>query len=104
MAEQSVPVHVKIQDKEYRIACPPGEEDELIASARFLDGKMQEIRAGGKIVGTDRIAVMAALNIAHELLHSQARQAELGGDSLSKIKALQDKIQASLQGLKQMEL
>jgi cell division protein ZapA len=58
------PVTVHILDKEYRILCQDGEQDDLLASARYLDMKMREIRATGKVIGSDRIAVMAALNIA----------------------------------------
>ena len=60
MAQQSTTVEVKILDKEYQEA--------LLRAARHLDSKMREIRAGGKVFGTERIAVMAALNITHELL------------------------------------
>ncbi len=59
---------VTILDREYRVACPPGAEEELRRSASFLDNKMQEIKASGKVLGIERIAVMAALNLTHELL------------------------------------
>lgn len=63
-------VKVKILDKEYLIACPPEEEPALQASAKHLSDKMTEIRRSGKVVGIDRIAVMAGLNIAHDALES----------------------------------
>ena len=66
-------VTVHILDKEYCIACPPDERSNLESAARYLDGKMREIRSGGKVIGADRIAVMAALNITHDLLHKQQR-------------------------------
>lgn len=56
-----------IMGKEYRIACDPEEQDELIYSAQQLDVQMRKMRDSGKITGPDRIAVMAALNLAHEL-------------------------------------
>ncbi|MEZ5523477.1 MAG: cell division protein ZapA [Pseudomonadales bacterium] len=59
---------VQILDKDYLIACPESERQALTQSASYLDGKMREIRASGKIHGLERIAVMAALNIAHEFL------------------------------------
>ena len=62
-------VNVHILDKDYCISCPPSEKDRLEESARYLHRKMREIRSTGKVIGTERIAVMAALNIAHELLH-----------------------------------
>lgn len=61
-------VAVNILDKEYLVASPEEEKGELQQSARYLDEKMREIRASGRVFGTERIAVMAALNITHELL------------------------------------
>jgi cell division protein ZapA len=66
--EQALPVSVTVLDKEFRIACPPHERDALIRAARHLDSKMREIRHTGKVIGNDRVAVMAAINLAHELL------------------------------------
>ena len=66
-------VTVHILDKEYCIACPADERSNLESAARYLDGKMREIRSSGKVVGADRIAVMAALNITQDLLHKQQR-------------------------------
>ncbi len=68
MSKQSTTVEVKILDKEYLVACPVEEQEALIRAARHLDSKMREIRASGKVFGTERIAVMAALNMTHELL------------------------------------
>ncbi len=68
MPKQPTTVEVKILDKEYLVACPEEEQEALLRSARHLDIKMREIRASGKVFGTERIAVMAALNITHEML------------------------------------
>ena len=62
---------VTILDRQYRVACPDDERESLMASVAYLDQKMREIKSAGKIAGADRIAVMAALNIAHELLSSR---------------------------------
>ena len=62
-----VPVNVNILGKEYQVACPVEEKAALIQSAQLLHDNMEKIRSSGKIVGLDRIAVMAALNLAHEL-------------------------------------
>ncbi|TBU99331.1 cell division protein ZapA [Stutzerimonas kirkiae] len=67
-------VDVQIMDKPYCIACPPEERDNLENAARYLDRKMREIRSSGKVIGADRVAVMAALNITHELLHKHQRE------------------------------
>lgn len=68
MAEKPTTVEVKILDKDYLVACPDEARDQLMQAARHLDAKMREIRASGKVFGTERIAVMAALNITHDLL------------------------------------
>ena len=66
-------VSVRILEKEYFVACPHEERAALLDAAEFLNGRMREIRDSGKVVGLDRIAVMAALNLANELLrHSRA--------------------------------
>lgn len=67
-------VSVQILDKEYCIACPPEAQQNLQQAAQYLDRKMREIRASGKLIGADRIAVMAGLNITHELLQKQSQQ------------------------------
>jgi len=67
MSANIVPVSITIMGKEYKIACDPDEKDELISSALHLDEQMRKIRDSGKVTGPDRIAVMAALNLAHEL-------------------------------------
>jgi cell division protein ZapA len=61
-------LNVTILDREFRVACPPDEQAELMAAVGYLDKKMREIADAGKVVSVERIAVMAALNIAHELL------------------------------------
>jgi cell division protein ZapA len=68
MSEEPIQVSIRILDKDYRIACAPNEQDGLRDSARLLDGKMREIRKTGRVIGADRIAVMAALNLAHDLI------------------------------------
>ena len=71
MSSDTLPVTVNILDKEYRISCPAEERESLLESAAFLDSQMREIRQGGRVIGTERIAVMAALNIANDLLSIQ---------------------------------
>ncbi len=95
---------VQILDKEYRVTCEPHEKESLIASAHYLNDRMQEIRGSGKLTGTERIAVMAALNMAHELLQYQGRKQDYIEGVSSRIRALQDKIEHALQRNKQMEI
>ena len=61
---------VKILDKDYLVSCPDDKKNALTAAAQHLDAKMRDIRSSGKVLGTERIAVMAALNITYELLQS----------------------------------
>lgn len=73
MSQPSKTIHVTIMGKEYPVGCPPGQEEALLASARHVNETMQRIRAGSRSVGLDRIAVMAALNIAHELMQEHSK-------------------------------
>ena len=77
MSKDAGAVKVFILDKEYLVACPEEERDDLMASANYLNDRMTQIRGSGKVVGIDRIAVMAALNLAHEILKSGANADEL---------------------------
>ncbi len=67
MSRDNKGLDINILGREFRVACPEGEQDDLIAAAQYLDMKMREIREQGKVIGIERIAVMAALNIAFEL-------------------------------------
>ena len=67
-------VSVSLLGKEYMIACPAGAEPELLRAAEYLNGKMKEIRGAGKTVGLERIAILAALNISHELVQHNTQQ------------------------------
>jgi cell division protein ZapA len=64
-------VSVKILEKEYQVSCPLEERPALLDSAAYLNRKMREIRDSGKVIGLDRIAVMAALNLTNELLQNR---------------------------------
>lgn len=64
-------LNIKIMDKDYRVACPADQQASLRESAEFLNNRLNEIKTRGSIIGTERIAIMAALNLAHELLGSQ---------------------------------
>ena len=68
MAEAAKTVEVQLLGRTYRVACEDNEREALMQAVAYLDGKMSEIRRAGKVMGAERIAVMAALNVAHELL------------------------------------
>lgn len=98
-------VTITILDKEYLIACSDDERHDLIRSAEYLDKKMREIRESGKIVGSDRIAVMAALNITHELLTQGGTSNKTNDKGISsRIRSLQDKIEDALYRSRQLEI
>ena len=103
MSAEAKPTRVNILDKEYLVACPEGEREALFASAELLTQKMKEIRDSGKIVGADRIAVMAALNMAHELLEHKSNKDEYQHTISKRIRALQDKIDVALNQGNQLE-
>ena len=96
-------VTVKILDKDYQVACPEEQEAELIVSAKYLDKQMRGIRDSGKVIGLERIAVMAALNISYELLQasSHGESDPAGGDS---VKRLNHKLDDALHDLRQLEI
>ena len=90
-------VTVQILDKEYSIICPQEERTNLIGTARYLDGKMREIRSSGKVIGADRIAVMAALNITHDLLHKQSPpDLQVNGPTREQVRDLPERVDPAL--------
>lgn len=112
-SKKVTPMKVRIFGREYPVACPAGEENALLHSAKFVDTEMTKVREGGKVVGSDRIAVMVSLNIAHELLilrHHQnngtsaatsAADAESESQSLKRIDAMNQQIDARLEQFRQ---
>ena len=101
-------VTVNILDKEYQVACPPDQEAELVVSASYLDKQMRSIRETGKVIGLERIAVMAALNISHELLQASEQDsepvAEVDPMPVAAVADLTRKVDEALYELRQMEI
>ncbi len=93
----SVVVH--LLDKEFRVGCPAEEKENLIRAARFLDDKMREIRASN-VLGLERIAVMAALNLAHELLLANG-QLSMQQDGGNRVGRLLERVEAELSALRE---
>ncbi|MBP0132772.1 MAG: cell division protein ZapA [Nitrosospira sp.] len=85
-------INVTIMGREFRVACPDDEREELLQSVSYLDKKMREIRDSGKVIGSERVAIMAALNITHELLTTRIR----GGFDMGEFKRRIDRMQESL--------
>jgi cell division protein ZapA len=101
---RSSTVTVSILDKEYQVACPPEEKHALIEAAQDLDRRMRVIRKSGKIVGLERIAVMAALNCSYELLQSPGASAPKNVELENDVKRIDAKIEGALQKFRQMEI
>ena len=97
-------VTVRILEKEYFVSCPQDERAALLDSAEYLNKKMREIRDTGKVVGADRIAVMAALNMANELLRLRKQDAELQGAVTGRVKHMRERVEGALQRTRQLDL
>jgi cell division protein ZapA len=98
-------VSVRILEKEYQFSCQIEERAALLDSAEHLNQEMRKIRDSGKVVGLDRIAVMAALNMANELLRLRARDAGGGGGDLTqRVRALRERVESALERGQQLEL
>ena len=88
---------IHLLDKEYTVACPPDERNGLLESARQLDAKMREIRTGGKVLGSERIVVMAALNVIFELLQEKNSNSGSNQEMELRLKLIQDKLSSALE-------
>jgi len=73
MTDKAKSLDVNIMGRSYKVTCPDEEREALLQAVAYLDQKMGEIKSGGRVASVERIAVMAALNIAHELLEARAR-------------------------------
>ena len=105
MSEERISrVSVRLLDREYQVACPAEERSALLDSAEYLDGKMREIRDSGKVVGLDRIAVIAALNLAKELLKVRKNGTVVEGDLGARLKSLRERVESALEKGQQLEL
>ena len=92
MNQDSMPVTVQILDKEYRIACVPDEQHGLMDCARLLDQRMREVRQNGRVIGADRIAVMAALNLLYDMM----RQRDQRGVDTERLAVVQERVSAAV--------
>ena len=97
-------VSVRIMEKEYVVACPYEERSALLDAAEFLNARMREIRDTGKVVGLDRILVMAALNLAHEYLKGKERESKVDNGVGQRVRALRERVEGALGKSQQLEL
>jgi cell division protein ZapA len=96
MSEDMQRVTVRLLDKEYQVACPEDEREALIESAEILNRKMREIRDSGKVVGLERVAVMAALNVCHDMLQGKTSALKADERMLGRIRILNDALAGAL--------
>jgi len=104
MSKEPEAVKINILDKEYLVACPDGEAEALMASAKYLNDRMLDVRGTGKVVGIDRIAVMTALNLAHEVIGSGGGDGSEPGSCGARIRKLNIRIEKALGNHKLKEL
>ncbi len=97
-------VSIRILDKEYQVSCPANERQELVDSAELLNSAMREIRDGGKVVGLDRIAVMAALNLANELLKYRSFGEKVENNFSFRLKSMRERVESAISEDEQLEL
>jgi len=91
MSADSKALQVNVMGREFRVACPEDEHKELLEAVDYLNKKMDEIRDNGKVIGIERIAIMAALNIAHELLTTK-----VGGFDMAALKRRMQSMETTL--------
>ena len=92
-------VTINLLGREFRVGCPEGEERQLLASVDYLNKKLKEVRDTGKVVGNERIALMAALNIAHESLSNPGKGGAGGYDAVAlkrRMTSMQEMLDAAL--------
>lgn len=104
MSDVYAHVTVRILEKEYQVSCPVNERTDLLDAAELLNSQMREIRDSGKVVGLDRIAVMAALNMSNELLKLKSKESAIQATLGSRLQALTDRADSVLNDTQQLDL
>jgi cell division protein ZapA len=103
VSEGQARLSVRILEKDYQIACPVEERSDLLDSAEFLNSRMREIRDSGKVVGLDRIAVIAALNMANELIRLKKSDTNLESEVGGRLRILRERVESALEKGQQLE-
>ena len=96
MSDTAKTLEVTLLGRTYRVACADGEREALLQAVAYLDGKMNEIRKSGKVMGAERIAVMAALNVAHELLSVKLGSGFDVGHAKRRLSAIESQLDAAI--------
>lgn len=95
MSKSGVGVQVKLLDRDFVIACQEDERDDVRAAARLVNASLEKVRGGSRVVGTERLLALVALNLANELLHARQQQ-DYDAHCLQRVARLQDRIAAVL--------
>ena len=103
MSKQAEAITIEVLDKQYTVSCPPEEKQALLESARILNERLKEVRGGGKVLGTERMAVMTALNVIHEYNLLQKAQSQLSADVDGTLRRVRGKISEAISRREQAE-
>jgi len=103
MSDSAKPTRVVILDKEFLVACPAEEQAALLESASYLNDKMKDVQRNGKVIGMDRITIMAALNMAHEFLQQRDNSNDIDQSIGDRLHLMQDKIDTAMNKAQQVE-
>lgn len=98
MADTAKTLDVSILGRTYKVACEDGEREGLLQAVAYVDGKMAEVKTSGKVAGNERIAVMVALNIAHELLSTKVGGSFDLGQAKRRIASIEARLDEALAG------
>jgi cell division protein ZapA len=98
------PINVQILDKDYLIACAPGEQDDLLRAATLLNQRLKQIREQGKVMGTERLVIMAALNMANELAKNSSREERSKNELGARVRGMRERVERALVHGQQLEL
>lgn len=104
MSSEVDTVSITILGREYQISCPPAEEEALRKSAKLLDKQMESVKSRGSTLAYEKVAVMAALNICHDLLQQNQQTEKSESSAQQNIEKLQEKIELALQASRQIEI
>ena len=104
MTEEVDTINISILGRDYQISCPPSEEEALRKSAKYLHKQMNSVKSRGSTLAYEKVAVMAALNICHELLQQSQEAENTDSSFVDKIQTLQEKVEVALQNSRQIEI
>ena len=104
MSAAGEPVSIRILDKEYLIACPPGEREDLLRAAALLETRLKKARGGARGMGLERWLIMAGLDMANELGRSQVREGRTAREMGSRVRQMRERVERALVQGQQLEL